>query len=134
MSNYLNSPIVFIDDECIFCNFWGNFIINKDKSETIYISSAKSDLFNKTQSKYPNLPNTNETIILIYENKYYSKSDAVIKIASLMKSWYRILVVGYLIPKIIRDKIYDFIAKKRKAIMKNDCVINELRNREKFIS
>ena len=51
-----------------------------------------------------------------------------------MKSWYAVLGVGYLVPKFIRNKIYDLIASRRKSIMKNDCVINELRNREKFIT
>tara|TARA_B100001287_G_scaffold213816_1_gene182624 strand:+ start:14337 stop:14741 length:405 start_codon:yes stop_codon:yes gene_type:complete len=133
MINYLNYPIIFIDDECIFCNFWGNFIIKKDRSENIYISSAKSELYKKISDKKTNLPNTKETIILVYKNRYYSKSDAVIQIAILLKSWYRIFIVGYLIPKTIRDKIYDFIAKRRKAIMSNDCVILELKSRKRFI-
>ena len=133
MNSYLNSPIVLIDDECIFCNFWGNFIIKNDKSETIYISSAKSDLFKKISSKNLILPNIKETIILIYNGKHYSKSSAIIKIATIIKSWYRILIIGYLVPQTLRDKLYDFIAKRRKEIMKNDCVIGELKSRERFI-
>tara|TARA_B100000497_G_C7606510_1_gene364238 strand:+ start:312 stop:716 length:405 start_codon:yes stop_codon:yes gene_type:complete len=133
MNNYLNSPIVIIDDECIFCNFWGNFIIKNDKSETIYISSAKSGLFKKISSKNPILPNIKETIILIYNGKHYSKSSAIIKIATIMKSWYRILIIGYLVPQTLRDKLYDLIAKRRKEIMKNDCVIGELKSNERFI-
>jgi predicted DCC family thiol-disulfide oxidoreductase YuxK len=134
MNSYLNSPVVFIDDECIFCNFWGNFIIKNDKSETIYISSANSDLFKKISNKNPILPNVKETVILIYNGKHYSKSSAIIKIATIMKSWYRILIIGYLVPQVIRDKLYDFIAKRRKEIMKNDCVIGELKSRERFIT
>jgi len=134
MNDYLNSPIVFIDDECIFCNFWGNFIIKKDKSKSIYISSAKSDLFKKFSNRDPNLPDTKETIILIFNGKHYSKSSAVIKIATIMKSWHRIIIIGYLIPKYVRNKLYDFIAKRRKAIMKNDCEIVELKSRERFIN
>jgi predicted DCC family thiol-disulfide oxidoreductase YuxK len=134
MNSYLNSPVVFIDDECIFCNFWGNFIIKNDKSETIYISSANSDLFKKISNKNPILPNVKETVILIYNGKHYSKSSAIIKIATIMKSWYRILIIGYLVPQEIRDKLYDFIAKRRKEIMKNDCVIGELKSRERFIT
>ena len=134
MNDYLNSPIVFIDDECIFCNFWGNFIIKKDKSKSIYISSSKSDLFKKFSHSNPNLPDTKETIILIFNGKHYSKSSAVIKIATIMKSWHRIIIVGYLIPKYVRNKLYDFIAKRRKAIMKNDCEIVELKSRERFIN
>jgi predicted DCC family thiol-disulfide oxidoreductase YuxK len=51
-----------------------------------------------------------------------------------MKSWYRILIIGYLVPQTLRDKLYDFVAKRRKEIMKNDCVIGELKSRERFIT
>ena len=131
MIDYFQYPIVFIDDDCIFCNFWGNFITKNDKSNSIYISTSSSQLFIKLDNN--NLPNPKETIILYNKGKYYSKSDAVLKIASVMKGWYLILIIGYVVPKLIRDKVYDFIAKRRKSIMNDKCVIDELRSREKFI-
>ena len=133
MKDHFSKHIVFIDDECIFCNFWGNYIAKNDKSNGILISSSSSKIFDEVKKNHSNFPNPSDTIILYYEGQYFTKSTAVIMIANNMKSWYFILSVGYLIPKKIRDLIYDFIAKRRKSIMKNDCVIEELRNREKFI-
>lgn len=132
MIDYFQYPIVFIDDDCIFCNFWGNFITKNDKSNSIHISTSSSQLFIKLDNN--NLPNVEETIIFYYKEKYYSKSDAVLKIASVMKGWCLILIIGHVVPKLIRDKIYDFIAKRRKSIMNDKCVIDELRSREKFIA
>jgi predicted DCC family thiol-disulfide oxidoreductase YuxK len=133
VKDHFSKHIVFIDDECIFCNFWGNYIAKNDKSNGILISSSSSKIFDEVKKNHSNFPNPSDTIILYYEGQYFTKSTAVIMIANNMKSWYFILSVGYLIPKKIRDLIYDFIAKRRKSIMKNDCVIEELRNREKFI-
>lgn len=133
MKDYFSSPIVFIDSDCIFCNFWGNYIVKNDQTKSIFISTPKSKIFEEAKLKHHTFPNSSETIILYLKGKYYSKSEAVIKIAILMKSWYSILAVGYLVPKFIRNKIYDLIASRRKSIMKNDCVISELRTREKFI-
>jgi predicted DCC family thiol-disulfide oxidoreductase YuxK len=133
VKDHFSKHIVFIDDECIFCNFWGNYIAKNDKSNGILISSSSSKIFDEVKKNHSNFPNPSDTIILYYEGQYFTKSTAVIMIANNMKSWYFILSVGYLIPKKIRDLIYDFIAKRRKSIMKNDCVIEELRNIEKFI-
>ena len=133
MKDHFSKHIVFIDDECIFCNFLGNYIARNDNSNGILISSSSSKIFDEVKKNHSNFPNPSDTIILYYEGQYFTKSTAVIMIANNMKSWYFILSVGYLIPKKIRDLIYDFIAKRRKSIMKNDCVIEELRNREKFI-
>ena len=133
MTNYFSSHIVFIDSDCIFCNFWGNYIVKNDRSKSIFISTPKSKIFEEAKLKHHFFPNPSETIILYFNGNYFSKSEAVIKIAIQMKSWYSILVVGYLMPKFIRNKIYDFIANRRKSIMKNDCVIRALRSRDKFI-
>ena len=50
-----------------------------------------------------------------------------------MNSWHSVLIIGFVVPKIIRDFFYDYIAKNRKAIMKDQCHISELRERERFI-
>ena len=133
MKDHSSSSVVFIDSDCIFCNFWGNYIVKNDRTKSIFISTAKSELFEEAKIKHNNFPKPSDTIIFYVNGNYYSKSEAVIKIAIQMKSWYSILAIGYLIPKFIRNHIYDLIASRRKLIMKNDCVISELRNREKFI-
>ena len=43
-----NSTIVFIDDECIFCNFW-KYILKNDKSNSILISPSTSNIFKETK-------------------------------------------------------------------------------------
>ena len=125
--------VVFIDDECIFCNYWGNFILKNDQSNSILISPTNSSFFEEVQNKYKLLPNPKETIILLHNNIIFEKSNAVIKIARLMKNWHSILFIGYIIPKIIRDFLYDVIAKNRKSLMTDSCVIDELKQRERYI-
>ena len=116
-----------------FCNFWGNYIIKNDKTNKILISIPTSNLFAKAKANHQNFPDPKETIILYHNGDYYTKSSAVIKISSLMNSWHSVLIIGFVVPKIIRDFFYDYIAKNRKAIMKDQCHISELRERERFI-
>ena len=125
--------IVFIDDDCIFCNFWGNFILKNDLSGTIFISPTNSEYFKEIKKHFKQLPNPKETIILFHNENIYEKSNAVIKIAILMKNWHSVLCIGYLIPKFIRNFFYEIISKKRKSIMKDSCVIDELKSKEKYI-
>jgi len=125
--------VVFIDDDCIFCNYWGNFILKNDQSKSIFVSPANSLVYKELQKKFNLLPNPKETIILLHNNDVFEKSNAVIKIASLMKSWHSFLVISYIIPIFIRDFFYDFIAKNRKSIMKDTCVIDELKEKDKYV-
>jgi|TARA_B100001094_G_C17967623_1_gene688657 predicted DCC family thiol-disulfide oxidoreductase YuxK len=125
--------IVFIDDDCIFCNYWGNFILKNDQSNSILISPANSSIYNELQNKYNLLPNPKETIILLHNNDIFEKSNAVIKIARLMKNWQSFLIIGYIIPRFVRDLIYDVIAKNRKSLMTDSCVIDEIKQKDKYI-
>jgi len=125
--------VVFIDDDCIFCNYWGNFILKNDQSKSIFVSPANSLVYKELQKKFNLLPNPKETIILLRNNDVFEKSNAVIKIASLMKSWHSFLVISYIIPIFIRDFFYDIISRNRKSIMSNSCVIDELKRKDKYV-
>ena len=124
--------IVFIDDDCIFCNYWGNFILKNDQSNSILISPSNSSIYNELQNKYNLLPNPKETIILLHNNDIFEKSNAVIKIARLMKNWQSFLIIGYIIPRFVRDFIYDVIAKTRKSLMNDACVIDEIKQNDNY--
>ena len=72
-------------------------------------------------------------LALFHNEIIYEKSNAVIKIAVLMRNWHSILFLSYIIPKFLRNYVYDLISKKRKSLMKDRCVIDELKKKEKYI-
>ena len=128
-----NSTIVFIDDKCIFCNFWGKYILKNDKSNSILISPSTSNIFKETKIKFNIFPNPEETIILYHNGKIYSKSLAVIKISILIRNWQSIMLISYIIPNFVRDFFYDIISRNRKSIMSDSCVIDELKSKDKYV-
>tara|TARA_B100000780_G_C21109021_1_gene448022 strand:+ start:1430 stop:1831 length:402 start_codon:yes stop_codon:yes gene_type:complete len=128
-----NSTIVFIDDDCVFCNYWGKYILRNDKSDSILISPSTSNIFKETKKKFTSFPNSEETIIVYHNNKIYSKSLAVIKLSVLMKNWQTIIAFTYIIPNFIRDFFYDIISRNRKSIMLDSCVIDELKSKDKYV-
>jgi predicted DCC family thiol-disulfide oxidoreductase YuxK len=50
-----------------------------------------------------------------------------------MNNWQKIAVIGYIIPKFIRDFFYNIISRNRKNIMTDNCVIDKLKVRDKYI-
>jgi predicted DCC family thiol-disulfide oxidoreductase YuxK len=62
-------------------------------------------------------------------------SDAIIEISKKLMGWPRFLKYGYLIPKGIRNLVYDLIAKNRYRIFgKRDiCSIPTPANKHKFL-
>tara|TARA_B100001093_G_C26488484_1_gene867998 strand:- start:283 stop:684 length:402 start_codon:yes stop_codon:yes gene_type:complete len=126
-----NSPTVIIDGDCVFCNYWGNYIILNDSSKSIFITSSSSKTGTELLEKTDIDPE--KTILFSLNNKYYSYSDAVIKIALKLGGWHNVFLLGYLMPKKIRNLLYEYIANRRKKIMTNSCHIQDLKNRDRFI-
>ena len=65
----MDKPVIIIDDQCLICNKFIQFVIKQDKKE-VFLFSAFRYFFNGT-------PNT---VILFFQNKVYTRSAAVLKI------------------------------------------------------
>lgn len=59
-------------------------------------------------------PDDPYTMLLIQNGVARERSDGVLGIAALLPSPYRLAVVGRIMPRIIRDTLYDFIARRRR--------------------
>ena len=56
---------------------------------------------------------TNKTVILLDDRKLYIKSSAIIKALQTKGGWWKLAGLLKIIPRIIRDTVYDFIARNR---------------------
>jgi predicted DCC family thiol-disulfide oxidoreductase YuxK len=74
-------------------------------------------------------------VVFIENNQIYKKSDAVIKIASNLDGIYKYLKCIKIIPKFIRDYLYDLIAKNRYKLFgkRESCMIPDDRFKSRFL-
>lgn len=54
-----------------------------------------------------------DSLILLYKGQVYFKSDAALKIASLLNGKWTLLTAGYIFPRFLRNIIYDWVARNR---------------------
>ena len=133
MNNFENKSIIIFDDVCNLCNASVNFVIKNDKKEQFLFASFQSDAAKEILLHF-NLKNLNGgTVILVEGQKVYEKSTAVLKIAKRLDGPFKAFYAFFIVPKIFRDWVYDFIAKNRyKWFGKRDsCMMPspELKNR-----
>jgi predicted DCC family thiol-disulfide oxidoreductase YuxK len=125
--------ILFYDGDCSFCNRAVNFVLNHKKSNNnIYFSSLQSDFAQKELKKYK-INVRLDTLYYLTKNKVYNKSSASILLAKKIKFPYQLLIVFYIIPKFIRDIVYDQIAKRRQKIGKPYCVVPKEEDKKWFL-
>jgi predicted DCC family thiol-disulfide oxidoreductase YuxK len=74
-------------------------------------------------------------VILIDNEKVYTKTDAVIQIAKQLSGWPRLLMGLKIVPKFFRDFGYDLIAKNRYALFgkKDSCRMPNESERNRFL-
>ena len=103
--------IVVFDGFCGLCNKSIDILIKIDTQKRFLYTSLQGE-FVKTLDIEPNIDS-----IIYYENgNLYYKSTAILKILEALGGLWRSTTIFYLIPRVVRDYIYDVIAKYRYKI------------------
>jgi predicted DCC family thiol-disulfide oxidoreductase YuxK len=97
-------------------------------------ASLQSD-FAKETLKVNNLDISSGTIVFLEDKDVYIKSNAILRILLIMKGIYRLAAIFYVIPRPVRDSIYDWVSRNRYGWFgKHDsCPMPDPSDRELFI-
>lgn len=133
MENHLNKSIVFYDDDCGFCNSSVQFVLKRRKRD-IYFLPLQSSLAVDIMDKYGVTIEMN-TMYFLHKEKLYSKSTAALRINLLLRFPYPIFFyLGMIIPRFLRDWLYDQIAKRRHTIKNGFCALPTADERRLFLN
>lgn len=73
-------------------------------------------------------------MILIDNQRYYAKSSAVLRISLGLEGFWKVFSILMIFPPILRDTVYDFIAKHRYIFgKKQSCKIPNKEDMERFL-
>jgi predicted DCC family thiol-disulfide oxidoreductase YuxK len=90
-----------------------NFIIKHDKKEHFLFASLQSDAAKEILLQFPSKKIDFSSIIFIKNEISYNKSTAALLISKQLNGGYKLIYFLIVIPKFIRDFVYDYIAKNR---------------------
>lgn len=130
--NKKNSNIIFYDGDCGFCNKTIQFILKNEKTKDfVFVSQQSKAAINFLKEKQNDL----STIIVFYNQNFYYRGEAFAIITKNLKSPYHILsyIIQY-IPTPIINFIYDSIAKIRRKIKINSCIILSNDEKKRFLN
>ena len=129
-------PIILFDGVCNFCNRTINTILKHDQDAYFQFAASQSNAAIDIMQAFKIEQIAIASVILIDNEKVFTKTDAVIQIARHLKGWPRLFRFIKFIPKPIRDFGYDLIAKNRYAIFgeRETCRIPEESIRHRFLA
>ena len=125
---------VFYDGDCGFCNFCVQWILKNDLKDQFMFAALQSD-FGQEFLKERGLETKQLSTLYLWKPQsfYLKKSEAALKIASILGGKYSF--IGYLsfVPKFISDFLYDKVAENRKKLATNTCFLPNEKERTKFV-
>jgi predicted DCC family thiol-disulfide oxidoreductase YuxK len=127
--------IVLFDGVCNLCNGAVIFMIKRDREDRIRFAALQSDVGKRLVTKYRIDTKNVDSIIFIDGDKAYDKSSAALHIAFYLKSLYPLLYGLLIVPRTIRDGVYDYIARNRYSWYgkKESCMIPTPELKAKFL-
>lgn len=129
------SKIILFDGVCNLCNSSVQKVIKNDSKNIFKFASLQSDFGQRFLNENQLNSEEFDSIILIDGDKFYTSSDAALRIGKELKGIYKISSLLLLIPKFIRDGVYRIISKNRYRWFgkQNTCWIPTKELQDKFI-
>ncbi len=110
---YQHQNILIFDGVCNLCNGLVNFILKRDRAGKIKYSPLQSEHARALLREYSLDPEKSDSVVYISGNTYYLKSTAILRLFSDIGRGWRLLYGFIIIPRFIRDLLYDFMARNR---------------------
>ncbi len=106
-------PVVLFDGVCNLCNSSVQFIIKRDKKQVFRFASLQSAFGKKMLEQFQLTDKNIDSVILVDKNLVYIKSSAALQILKKLGGIYSVAYVFIIVPKFLRDGVYDFVARNR---------------------
>jgi predicted DCC family thiol-disulfide oxidoreductase YuxK len=103
------APLLLYDGYCALCNGWVKFVLAVDRDGLLRFAPLGGEAGSRALSQCPDLA-TIDSIVLVRGSRIDVRSTAVLEIFRYLGSVWRIFLIGYLIPREIRDSLYDVVA------------------------
>lgn len=131
-----HKKLILFDGVCNLCNAAIQYVIKYDKKDVFRYAPLQSKIGKAVIEKF-NIDTKKTDSILLYskENGLSIKSSAALNVARHLGFPQNLMVVFFIVPTVIRDWIYDYIARHRYQWYgkKEECMIPTPELKAKFL-
>ena len=113
-TDFANHAVVVFDGECSFCNGWISFLLRFDKQEALRFTARQSESGAAFAAQTGLPPGGTGSIVVVEGDTVRQRSDAVLRMLTLLGLPFSLIGVFRLVPAVLRDAVYDVVARNRK--------------------
>lgn len=106
-------PVIFFDGVCNLCNASVQFVLTHEKRDYFRFSALQGDYVRKLLPQFDIEIGNSNSVVLLENGLLYTKSSAALRIARRLNGLWPLLYSLIIVPKFLRDWVYNIIAKNR---------------------
>jgi predicted DCC family thiol-disulfide oxidoreductase YuxK len=106
---------LYFDGVCNLCNRLVRFVLKHDRRKELMFASLQSAAGARAQQAAAGQGLTGDSVLLFHKGKYHIRSSAALYLLMQLGGPWKLCAIGFLIPRFIRDRVYDWIARNRYA-------------------
>ena len=129
-------PVLLFDGHCNFCNAWVRLIVNRDNTKKILFAPLQSPVGRKMLEEHKIDVNYADSLVFFEEEGFSVSSTAALRIFSYLDGWERHLQLLAVVPRPLRDAVYQLMAKYRYKWFgrSEQCMVPTPELRERFLT
>ena len=131
-----SNPIILFDGVCNLCNKTVQFVIKKDREKKFRFASLQGSSGQRILKDLKIPADIFHSFILLEDDKVYERSTAALRLLKLLGRGWQFFYIFILLPKPIRDGIYNWISRNRYKWFgkKDSCMIPEGGVKDRFLN
>jgi predicted DCC family thiol-disulfide oxidoreductase YuxK len=110
-----DDDVILYDGVCVFCSRWVRFVATRDVDRRFRFTAIQSGYGTRLAQAFGISPDDPDTNAVVLGGVAYFKSDAALTVLSHLPGWSWVRVLR-LIPKPLRDAVYNLVARNRYRI------------------
>ena len=128
--------LILFDGACNLCAGSVQFILRRDKHGLFKFAPIQSEVGRRVYAGVGLDPGDLQTFVLATRAGVYLRSDAALETLRLLGGWWRLPALARLVPRMIRDWVYSFIARHRYRWFgrRASCLLPTDDNRARFLT
>jgi predicted DCC family thiol-disulfide oxidoreductase YuxK len=127
---------VLFDGVCNLCNGFVQFVITRDPSKRLRFGTLQSDGAQQLLASTPHAAFVPDSVVLVEDGRVFTRSTAALRIARQLTFPWRLAYLFILVPRPLRDWIYDWVASHRYGWFgrRDACMVPTPELRARFLS
>lgn len=133
-------PVLLYDGVCGFCNKSVRTVLRSDRRGTMRFAALQSEYARGLIERHPSLAGVDSVVYVEpggrgRPERVHVRSEAALRVAAYLGGPWKILLAARLVPRPLRDRLYDLFARRRYRLFgkQDTCMLPPPEARKRFL-